>query len=303
MVKILGEQGYTVEREPVAPERFNVLAVAGEPRVVLCTHLDTVPPALEVDEDEEFLYGRGACDTKGIIAAMIEAGARLRRDGITSFGFLFVVGEETDGMGARIANKRSWSSRFVIVGEPTENRLVRAQKGTLTADLTVEGRSAHSGYPEAGSSAVHGLIEVLQDCLSADWGSDPDLGRGTLNVGVLEGGERANIIARRARASVMLRTVMPRAAAEERLRSLVGGRATIGIVSGTDPQALHVIDGFPTTVVSFGSDVPYLGRLGRALLAGPGSILDAHTLREKISKNAILDGVDLYCRLVRRLLE
>src|SRR5262245_52260971 len=258
--------GYRVERQSVTADRFNLLAFAGGGRLILCTHIDTVPPPLPIREDSEFLYGRGACDTKGIIAAMLEAGERLRRDGMSNFGFLLVVGEETDSGGAKAGNTLSWNSEFVIVGEPTENQLARAQKGALMANLTVTGRAAHSGYPEQGVSAIQNLWNILSDCQNADWGNDPVLGKGTFNVGVFQGGERANIVPGRASASIMIRTVAPRSQIEEKMRGIVGNRATMEIVSASDPQILHVVDGFPSTVVSFGSDAPHLGKLGKRLL-------------------------------------
>jgi acetylornithine deacetylase len=299
---ILEEQGLTVETQEVTPDRFNLVATAGSPEVILCTHIDTVPPVLGVSEDEDALYGRGACDTKGIIAAMLAAGKRLRADGEDRFGYLFLVGEETGGDGAKAANQLEWNSKYVIVGEPTGNQLARAQKGTLMADLKVKGKAAHSGYPEAGRSAVHPLVEVLYDCGRADWGSDPVLGRATCNIGVLRAGEKANILASEATASLMLRTVEEPEEARRRLHAVVAGRAEIEILAAAAPQFMHVLDGFPDTVVSFGSDVPYLGNLGKPLLIGPGSILDAHTAHEKILKQDLLDGIDIYERLVRMLL-
>src|SRR5215475_1238358 len=167
--------GYRVERHGVVGDRFNVFAFAGEGRVMFCTHIDTVPPAafpILAREDDQYLYGRGACDTKGIIAAMLEAGDRLRRSGITDFGYMFLVGEETDSIGAKTANRLKWNSEYVIVGEPTQNQLAKAQKGTLMVNLSVAGRAAHSGYPEMGVSAIQNLWAVLQDCQNADWGND-----------------------------------------------------------------------------------------------------------------------------------
>lgn len=298
----LATLGYRVERQNVAPDRFNVIAFAGDAHVLLCSHIDTVPPILPLREDNEFLYGRGACDTKGIIAAMLEAGERLRRDGIINFGYLFVVAEETDSSGAKAANTLKWNSKYTIVGEPTQNQLARAQKGALIANLTVEGRAAHSGYPELGVSAIDNLLKILADAQGADWGNDPVLGKGTFNIGVLQGGERANIVAAQATASIMIRTIAPRVEMEEKMRRIVGNRATMDVVSASDPQILHVVEGFPTTVVSFASDVPHLENLGKRLMVGPGSILDAHTADEKISKKEMMEGVDLYERLVRKLL-
>ena len=296
---------YRVERQQVAGDRFNVLAFAGDARVLMCTHIDTVPPpspAIPVREDSEFLYGRGACDTKGIIAAMLEAGDRLRRAGIVNFGYLFVVGEETDSIGAKTANRMKWNTEYVIVGEPTQNQLARAQKGTLMVNLSVAGRAAHSGYPELGVSAIRNLFAVLQECENADWGDDPVLGKGTFNTGTFHGGEAANIVPPHATASIMIRTVEDRSRVEEKMRRIVGNRANIEVVGASDPQITHVVEGFPTTVVSFGSDVPHLGNLGKRLLIGPGSILDAHTVGEKISKAELLEGANLYERLVTKLL-
>jgi acetylornithine deacetylase len=302
LLSYLDDRGYRVERQTVAPDRFNVLAFAGDAHIILCSHIDTVPPTLPIREDSDFLYGRGACDTKGIIAAMLEVGERLRRDGITDFGYLFVVAEETDSSGAKAANTLKWNSKYTIVGEPTQNQLARAQKGTLAANLTVTGRAAHSGYPELGVSAIDNLLKVLAEAQGADWGNDPVLGKGTLNIGVLQGGERANIVAAHATASIMLRTIAPRSEIEQKMRKIVGNRATMDVVSASDPQIMHVVEGFPTTVVSFGSDAPHLENLGKRLLIGPGSILDAHTADEKISKKELMEGVDLYDRLVRKLI-
>jgi len=302
LADLLHERRYRVEKQFLIPNRFNVLAFAGKPRVILCTHLDTVPPVLPVREDENFLYGRGACDTKGIIAAMLEAGDRLRSQAVDSFGFLFVVGEETNGGGAKLANTLQWESEFVIVGEPTGNKLAIAQKGTLMVDFSFKGRAAHSGYPEEGVSAVEGLWKVLQDCAAADWGNDPELGKGTFNVGVFNGGEACNIVPGQASASVMIRILVPREVAEQRLQQVVGGRAEIKIVGGANLHRMHVVEGFETMVASFGSDAPYLGNLGKPLLIGPGSILDAHTANEKISKLEMTEGAAIYERLVKKLL-
>jgi len=303
LADFLARSGYRVERQDVTADRFNVLAfAAGSPRVIFCTHFDTVSPFLPVREDSDYLYGRGACDTKGIIAAMIEAGERLQAGGVRDFGYLLVVGEEVDGAGARRANQLDWNSQYVIVGEPTQNVMARAHKGTLHAKLTMEGRAAHSGYPEEGVSAIEGLWRVVSDCRDADWGNDAVLGRGSFNIGIFQGGERANIVPAKATSSVMIRTVEPRSNVEEKIRKLVEGRAAIEIISSNDPHIMHVVDGFPTTVVSFGSDVPYLGSLGKPLLVGPGSILDAHTASEKISKKELLEGANLYVELVKKLL-
>ena len=279
------------------------MANAGAPDVVLCTHIDTVPPVLDVSEDDTALYGRGGVRHQGHHRGDARSGgSAFGRTGSIASPTCLLWGEETGGDGAKAANRLEWNSNYVIVGEPTELRLARAQKGTLMASLRIEGKAAHSGYPEAGRSAVHPLLGVLQDCIQADWGRDPVLGPATCNVGVLRAGEKANIIAPEATATLMLRTIEEPEKAYERLAAVVAGRADIEILAGAAPQFMHVPDGFPDTVVSFGSDVPYLGNLGKALLAGPGSILDAHTAHERILKQDLLDGIDLYERLVHRLL-
>jgi acetylornithine deacetylase len=302
LISYLSTAGYRVERQAVEPERFNVIATAGRPRVLFCTHIDTVPPVLPIGEDQDFLYGRGACDTKGIIAAMLEAGDRLRSSGVQDYGYLFVVGEETNGSGAKAANTLKWDNEFVVVGEPTGNKLARAQKGTFMAELSVQGKAAHSGYPEAGVSAIEGLWKVLGDCRSADWGDDPLLGKGTFNIGTFNGGQAFNIIPASSVATIMIRTIEPPEAVEAKMRSLIGDRAGMTVLGGARPYLMHVVEGFETTVVSFGSDVPYLGKLGKPLLIGPGSILDAHTAHEKISKQELMAGAALYERLARTLL-
>lgn len=298
----LAGRGYRIEKQEVEPGRFNILAFDRRPRVVFCTHIDTVPPILPIGEDEHYLYGRGACDTKGIIAAMLEAGDRLRGQGLHDHAYLLVVGEETNGAGAKKANTLTWESEFVIVGEPTGNKLATSQKGTFMVDVTVRGRAAHSGYPEAGISAIEGLWKVLEECRDAGWGSDPVLGNGSFNIGVFNGGERCNIVPATATASIMIRTIEPRSVVEQRMREIVGGRADMVVIGGANPHLMHVVEGFDSTAVSFGSDVPYLGNLGKPLMVGPGSILDAHTANEKIAKKELVEGAALYERLARKLL-
>jgi len=299
----LNEVGYRVERQVVEQGRFNVLAFGGaEAKVMLCTHIDTVPPVLPIREDADYLYGRGACDTKGIIAAMLSAGERLRQSGVEKFGYLFVVGEEVNGAGAKVANTAKWNSDFVIVGEPTGNLMATAQKGTFNANISFEGRACHSGYPDQGISAIEGLWQILAECRDSGWGNDSVLGRGSFNIGVFQGGERANIVPGKATASIMIRTIEPGDRTESKMRKLIGNRASLEVVSSNDPHVMHVVEGFRTTVVSFGSDVPYLRNLGKPILVGPGSILDAHTPDEKISKRELLEGSELYERLVRILL-
>jgi acetylornithine deacetylase len=303
----LSQLGYTVRRQAITDRRFNLYASAGgRPRVVLNTHIDTVPPWFGSREDAENIYGRGACDTKGAIAAMIAAGQRLRQRGVRDFAFLFVVGEETDSIGAKSANLEfaGLGAEYVLVGEPTESKFARASKGALTAVVRFEGVAAHSAYPERGQSAIKKMMAALNAIESADWGSDPRLGKATVNVGVVRGGEKPNIIPALAECELMFRTAGDHQEVRAKLEQLVssfGGKITVA--RGNGPQWMVVPEGAPSTIVAFNSDVPHLGSLGKPLLFGPGSILDAHGENERISKRELLAAVDTYDATVMALLE
>jgi len=290
--------GYSVSLQEAAPDRFNVYAsVTGSPVLVFSTHIDTVPPFLECREDDANLYGRGACDAKGIVAAQIHAAEVLRARGEKRVGLLFVVGEERNSAGALAANGCSPGSKFLINGEPTENRLAVGSKGSLRAEIVTTGRAAHSAYPERGDSAVLKLLDLLQDVRSLPPTQHPILGQTTCNIGILEGGTKANIIPARARAEIMFRSVEPLEDLKRRLEAAADGRAEIRYPFEVPPMLLHPAEGFPTTVVSFTSDVPFLSNWGKPYLMGPGSILDAHGPDEKISKQQLVEGVEQYVRL------
>ena len=299
--------GFQTRRHEVTDTRFNLLALAGgHPRVVMNSHIDTVPPWFASSEDEEFIYGRGACDTKGIIAAMLAAGERLRARGIDEFAFLFVVGEETDSIGAKSANVAfaDLGSEYVVVGEPTESTFARASKGALTCTLRFEGMAAHSAYPHLGESAINKMVAAIAEINAADWGSHEVLGRTTVNVGVVRGGERPNIIAAEAECDLIFRLVTTPEDVQRRLEELIdqhGGRVTMA--RGNPPQFMIVPEGAKSAVVSFNTDVPWLGALGKPLLFGPGSILDAHGVNEKIAKRDLLAAVTTYEEMVVSLLE
>jgi acetylornithine deacetylase len=293
---------YQVSLQEVAPDRFNVLAYAGKPELIFSTHMDTVPPFIPFREDEDFLYGRGACDAKGILAAQIEAAEILRAGGEDRFGLLFVVGEERSSAGAIFANRTAPGSRFLINGEPTENKLAAGSKGALRTEIITRGKAAHSAYPEMGASAVVKLLDLLTELRAMRFASDPVLGETTCNIGVIEGGIKANVIPDFARCEIMFRCVEPVGSVKTRLDEMVAGRAEIRHLFEVPRLALNVLDGFETTVVSFASDVSSLSRWGNPYLAGPGSILDAHSDNERISKKQLVEGIDLYVRLVKRLL-
>ncbi|HXH94169.1 MAG TPA: M20/M25/M40 family metallo-hydrolase [Thermoanaerobaculia bacterium] len=297
--------GYACRRQEVSERRFNLYAAAGgRPRVVLNSHVDTVPPWFGASEDGEALYGRGACDTKGIIAAMIAAGERLRASGMSDFGFLFVVGEETDSIGAKMANQEfgALGSEYVLVGEPTQSTFARASKGALTCFVRFDGIAGHSAYPERGDSAINKMVAAIAEINATQWGVDDDLGATTVNVGVVRGGEKPNVIPAEAECQMIFRTVTDPAIVQAKLQAIItrhGG--TITVSRGNPPQFMTVPDGAKSVVVAFNTDVPHLGALGKPLLFGPGSILDAHGANEKIGKKELLDSIETYVETVHAL--
>jgi acetylornithine deacetylase len=295
--------GGAVERMPVAEDRFNVFAAWGEPAVVLSTHMDTVPPFFPSSEDEDFIHGRGACDTQGGIAAMLQAARELLEEGVRGFGLLFVVGEETDSLGAQVANRHPRGSRYLIDGEPTENRLALGCKGYLYIRIEAEGRAAHSAYPELGESAIDRLLDVLARLRALPLPADPVLGETTLNVGTLAGGRAANVVADQARAEVTVRTVGPAGDLKRRISEAVHAvpGARIAEIRETPAVQLGSLPGFATTIVKYTTDIPRLGAWGEPFLLGPGSIHVAHTPEERVAKRDLLDAARHYGDMVRRL--
>lgn len=303
--------GLRTHRESIEEHRWNLYAGWDDQAwkgdtsadVVFCTHVDTVPPHIPAARNGDILFGRGACDTKGIIAAMLFAGKQLMQEGFTP-SFLFVVGEETDSRGARVAAASGRTARFVIVGEPTDNMLATGHKGVLSYTLETSGVAVHSAYPERGASAVHLLLDILHEIRYADWGRSLVLGEATTNIGLLEGGIAMNTTAPSARATVMHRIVDDPVAREQQLRDIVGDRADITIHSNSEPQLLYTVEGLPSKPVSFGTDIPYLKAMGRCLLFGPGSVHDAHTPEEKILISdieiAVTSFIDLFHALRTR---
>jgi acetylornithine deacetylase len=292
-----------LERIPVEPQRDNIFACWGEPIVTLSTHMDTVPPFFGSNEDEEFLWGRGSCDAKGIIAVMIAAAEKLLAAGTRNFGLLFLVGEERNSAGAKAAAATPRGSRFLINGEPTDNRIALGSKGALRFEVTARGRLAHSAYPELGHSAVHTLLDVLQDIRRIPLPRDEMLGPCTLNVGTIAGGRAPNVVADEARAEIMFRTVGDPGDLREAVAAAVIGRAMAREVLHTPAIRLTPFDGLPTTAVAFTTDIPALTEAwGQAFLIGPGSIHVAHTAEERISKRELTEAVELYARMVTQLL-
>jgi acetylornithine deacetylase len=303
LVTFLRKRGFDVREQVVERKRRNVFAAAGpKPGVVLCTHMDTVPGPAVASEDGEYIYGRGSCDAKGIMSAMIVAACALLEERIQSVGLLFVVGEETDSLGARRANALDPGSRFIIVGEPTGNKLASGHKGILTIRLSTQGRKAHSAFPHLGESAVTKLLDCLQIVRSLELGEDPALGTNLMNIGRIEGGVAPNVIPDAAEAVISYRTAVAPDQVLARIIGAVGKSADIKVITQSDPQILHTVPGFEQAVMSFGSDIPHLKAFGKPLLIGPGSALDAHTESEKIEKKSMLEAVDIYRKLVKALM-
>lgn len=294
--------GAQVEMEEAAPGRPNVFASWGRPLVTLSTHCDTVPPYSPSSEDGEYVYGRGSCDAKGIIAAQIKAAERLRQQGVENFGLLFVVGEERDSAGAAFANAHPRGSRFLIDGEPTENRLAVGCKGALRPVFEARGRLAHSAYPELGESAIEKLLTLLVNLRSIPLPSDELLGGSTYNIGVIEGGCAPNVVPDRARAEALFRLVGPSESLKEAISRAAAGLAEVRYLLEIPAVRLEALDGFPTTVVSFTTDIPTLGNWGRPYLVGPGSIHVAHTDHERVAKRDLERAVEIYAEMTRKLL-
>jgi acetylornithine deacetylase len=262
-----------------------------------------VPPFIASHEDAEYIYGRGSCDAKGIIAAQIFAAEQLRQSGLNTIGLLFTVDEELSSLGAQAANKHPLARecRYLINGEPTDNRLAVGTKGSLRLIITTEGRAAHSAYPEAGDSAIEKLLDVLQNIRTIDWPRDEFFGETTCNIGVLNGGTRPNVIPDHARAELQIRLVTDIERVKGVVEDAVGGRAQLEYASAHDPVRLFSVPGFDDCVVRFTTDVPYLSNWGKPLLIGPGSILDAHTEHERIAKHELERAIDLYVKLAKAL--
>jgi acetylornithine deacetylase len=324
LARYLRERGYSVLEQPLqrtapvgqgfspagaapveqdsSPARTNIIAAVGEPEIVFSTHFDCVPPFFPSRLEGDTLYGRGACDAKGILAAQVAAAERLRAEGETRIGLVFVAGEERGSDGAMAANTIASQSKFLINGEPTDNRLGAATRGVYRVRLKTTGRAAHSGYPELGESAIEKLLDVLTAMRRVDWPSDELLGTTHYTIGVIKGGVAPNVIPPHAEAEIIFRSVGDHGAIRSLLEQAVGLRAEIEEVLEVPPVRLRTHDAFETAVFSYTTDIPFLSKWGTPLLFGPGSIHVAHTDREHVKVSDLLQGVALYARLARQLL-
>lgn len=314
LAKLLVNEGWTVERQAVEKPsagtpgaegggaRFNVYAHANTtPEIVLSTHFDTVPPYVPLREDADYLYGRGTCDAKGIAAAMIAAATHLREDGV-AVALLFVVGEERDSAGAKVANGLAPGSLFLINGEPTDNRLALATKGALRVELYASGKMAHSAYPELGESAIDKLMEALTRIKALQLPVVAEIGDTTVNVGIVSGGRAPNVIADAAEAHLLIRLVGPGAEVKDEILRAVGDRARVEFSLELPYVRMRQIGQLPTMIAKFATDIPSLTNWGEPFLLGPGSIHVAHTPDERISKRELLECVELYIQLAKDLM-
>ena len=303
LAELTARTGGRVERIEVEPQRFNVLAQWGDPVVTLSTHMDTVPPFFTSREDSDFIWGRGACDTKGIIASMIHAAEALVKDGVRGIALLFVVGEERNSAGAYAAARDPRGSRYLINGEPTENKLALGSKGALRYELIARGRMAHSAYPQLGESAIEKLLDALERVRRIPMPSDATLGDSTLNIGTIQGGRAPNVIPDHARAELFLRLVDSGDTLRNAVMAASRGSVEVKEVLYIPAVQLGSVDGLETTIVSYTTDIPaFGGAWGKPFLLGPGSIHFAHTAEERVPKPELLESVRIYQNLVRQLL-
>lgn len=298
--------GWTVELQAVSENQNNVIAYLNDtPRVFLSTHMDTVPPTILSSETDEKIYGRGACDAKGIIASQIIAAENLRKEGISDIGLLFTVEEEEGGEGAKVANTHPIAAKceYIINGEPTDNDLAIGSKGSLRFFIRTKGKAAHSAYPEEGESAIEKLLEILNDVLKTELPNDDFYGETTNNIGTISGGLKTNIVAPSAEAGLHIRTTTDEKPVLEIIEKVVGTRGEVEIISISKPMKMLAVEGFRQKVVRFTTDIPHLSNWGQPLLLGAGSILVAHTKDEFVFKKDLEEAVGLYENLVKNLLK
>ncbi|MEJ2052496.1 MAG: M20/M25/M40 family metallo-hydrolase [Calditrichaceae bacterium] len=302
LLDYLKDTGFEVVFQKAGKNRDNIYAKIGEPDIILSTHMDTVAPFLEIREDEEYIHGRGSCDAKGIMAAQIKAAEQLIKGGYKNLGLLFVVDEEEISIGATLANKIPNRCKYLINGEPTGNKLAVGSKGSLRFRIFTEGKAAHSAYPEMGESAIEKLMDILNDVRKLPLPRNEILGDTLLNIGTINGGIQANVIPPAADALIMMRIVTSVDEIKSLIEKTVNGRGRIEYLSENEPVFTDTLDGYETMVAAFTTDIPKLTSWGKPILFGPGDILDAHTDHEKISKKQLTEAVDIYEKIVTRLL-
>lgn len=302
--------GLHVEYDEVATGRSNLVARAGDAptRLWYCTHLDTVPPFFPSSETETHISGRGSCDAKGILAAMLFAARGLREDGASGFGMAFTVGEEVDSAGAIHLEGRGPGGPsegvHLVCGEPTEGLMASGHKGTLRVRIRARGKAAHSAYPEAGDSAIHRLLTTIAGLQSLDWGKSDILGSATLNVGRISGGVAGNVLAPSAEATLYWRLVGDAESARRRVEEILAADDNLSLehVGQNDAVFCRTLPGFEVAPMSYSTDIPFMPSWGTPLLIGPGSIHDAHTAHEHVLKSDLVEAVEYYQRIAHELL-
>ena len=284
-----------VEKFEVGDGTSNLLFSWGKPEVVFCSHLDTVPPYIPPVFDDSAVRGRGSCDAKGQIFAMYEACKVLESKGYDGFGLLLLAGEETGSFGAKAFREQHPGAEWVIVGEPTDNRMVTACKGTKSFEVILQGQSAHSGYPEHGISAILRFNEWINRLQTIDFPTDPILGATTWNIGQLHSDNAQNMLSDQVRFRIYFRTTFVSDQQVCQVMDELRNEYTHIIAHGGDtPAHYYTLEGFPTTTVAFGNDAPHLPGYTHKIICGPGSILVAHTEDESIRWSEIRQAADLY---------
>jgi len=302
LAAFLRNGGFSVVEQAVDARRFNILATVEPPAVVLSTHIDCVPPFFPSRLEGDRLYGRGACDAKGILAAQVAAVDALRKQGEGRVGLLFVVGEERGSDGARLANTQANGCRYLVDGEPTDSRLGLATRGVLRVRLRASGRASHSSYPELGESAIEKLVDALIALRTIELPAEPTLGRTHYTVGSIEGGLAPNVVPPAASAEVMFRIVGEPSEVRRAIQP-IERLVAIEHVLDVPPVRLATVPGFATAIFPFTTDIPFLSAWGQPLLFGPGSVHAAHTADEFVALTELRAAVDAYQQIARQLLD
>ena len=301
LATLLRGAGYEVIEQSVEGSRRNIYAGSGKAQVVMSTHLDCVPPFFSSRQEGDTIYGRGSCDAKGAAASQVAAAEKLRREGVTNVGLLFVVGEERGSDGARLADQLASGSKYLINGEPTDNRLGIATRGVLRINFQATGRAAHSSFPELGESAIEKLVDALVALRKIELPNDPLMGRTHYSVGIVSGGVAPNVIPAEAEAEICFRTVGNVPGLRRSLAALAP-LVKVEEVLEVPPVTMPGVPGFETATFPYTTDIPFLSKWGTPLLYGPGSIHVAHTDNEHVKITDLHRAVDDYARLAKYLL-
>jgi acetylornithine deacetylase len=297
----------TAELQDVGDGTYNVFFKWGSPGVIFCTHLDTVPPYIPPRAEGDMIFGRGSCDAKGQITAMYEACLQLEKQGNTDFGLLLLAGEEIGSTGGPVANKLITGCKYTVIGEPTENKLISAGKGTKHFEVLISGKNAHSGYPHMGDNAIETMRNFLNLLAVLEFPEDPVLGKTTYNIGKLSADNAVNVVPASVSFKLMYRTSFASDhLVAEKLLALNSDKISVKFLGGDQPIRFEVFDGKGNNIVAYGTDAPSLPGLGKKVLFGPGSIFHAHTDNEQIRiqemEEAVIKLKDIYFKIKKKLL-